>query len=400
MNHRLALSWLVGPWCALGVLGFDIVTLLARGAPWPGDAMLTIETGAIALPIIGAMVCGASAVDTARVGHHDEFALLAVARGRWRAYAGVVLWAWLPAAGIHCTTILVAMAVGRSASSSATWWELAFGLLVHVLALGWFAALGSVVGRLLAPMIAGLVGAVMGYLTVFATSSVVDSFNPLSFGGATVPRIGLTYSWKYLALQVAVLLVASLVFVLVSPGKGWSPEWRPALRIGFALLAVVAVFAQVPRVSGLPRVVERPRAPTVCSDHVPRVCTFVEQRRDREAIENGIERMARVATAKGYTALVAREYKVTSRTYQPSPPARSVEIPDGVPTSTKDWAAALTAPTHCPALHAAQPPPDAYFADQGRLIETWTALAEGRRPSMTPSAVQLVMSHFDSCRLG
>lgn len=400
MNQRLALSWLFGPYAALLVLGMQAVSFSSGGHPWLGEGMLTVETGAIALPIVGGIVCAAAGVDASRVGRSMGYHPVGTARKGARAYVWAALWTAIPACISQVLVIVAALIIGKTGEISVSWFSLLLAVAVQCAAIVWFAALGSALGRHIQPVIAGVLGAAVGYLTIFVASTEANESNPLDFGGAHLSLIGFDYNWRNLLLQFAIFVLTAVVFLLVSPRTAPTVSLHHTGRLVCVAAVAVALFVGVGRVSNLPRMVEHRAAPTVCTGSDPEICTYPEQRHDRPEIVTWIQRLTHDARSAGYASLAPRRFEMATPGHKPMPPAWGILIPDdGVESSYEAWAAALVTPTHCPQVSGMQVPAQRYFQDMDKLVATWTALGSHRRAPLSPAQVAAILHRFDQCQI-
>ncbi|MBD2759647.1 hypothetical protein IEE94_08995 [Yimella sp. cx-573] len=398
MKTKLAINWLLGPWAWIAVAAFQIVNFWSRGRPWVADAMLTIETAAIAFPVLGALVCGAAALDAARLGLSLGYHPVSTAARGSRAYLAASLWTAVPAAIVNTLVILGALVYGRPGHPTASWPNLAVGMLVQGIALFWFAAVGSALGRHLQPFVAGVAGGVVGYLTILAVSEVPGQSNPLDFGGALLPRVGLQYNLTNLTIQAVVLLATGIAAILLSNRRAPSRSWLWQIRTWLPLALIASLFLGVGRVDATPRVRPNTTPPTVCTGTAPRICTYPEQREQAPDINEWVSRLADDARSAGYGALVAPQYWSTSAGFTPKPPVQGLELPDQ-PVVYGAWAQAMLTPTHCPQLQSMRPPTEKYFTDMKNLINTWIAVGERKPAPLSPAQASQVRDGLVRCQI-
>lgn len=391
-SARFALRTLVGPWAFLPALGIEIATFLLRGMPWRGEGMWTVDWFAISLYFLGPLAAGAAAVDAARLTRPGNIHLAVAVPRRWRVYVRATAWCAGPLMVLHLLTIGTALLVGDVRQPSAGWTMMTVAAVVQCMAILWFAALGSAIGRFSSPLIAGLAGAAAGFLLNYLLSGAFagePQFRLLTLGAATVTLLGRSYNPGYLAGQLAIFGITSALFLLI-PIRVRSGRRLPnPAGVAGALLAV-AMIALAPAVLPADRRVDDPRTPTYCLGDNPEICFFYEHRRYAQLVEPRIRTLTDAATRNGYHAFVPKRVMEASRSYRPdSSETRPLWLPNQVyeegTFTIEDSASILLLPMHCEFLQGPVPTPEGYEEVFFSLLATWLELA-GEKLSHAPVA--------------
>ena len=415
MRTSYALRTLCAPWLLLAALPLEVANFLQRGMPWRGEGMWTVEWFAIVLFVLGPLAAGCAAIDAARLSRPGNVHLVVTVPRGWRSYVRAAAWCAVPLAVVHLVTIGCALAYGDVTRPSVGWPALVVQAALQCLALTWYVALGSTVGRFVNPLVAGLAGSVLGFvLTYLLGDGGGDGhFALLGLGSATISRLGLAYRPSYVLSQALLLALTAAVMVLVRTRgvRGLRvPDRRGAVALGAAVTAMVLGQLLLPA----QRLEAAPRAPELCRVVEIRVCFFGEHRRYADRAVGQIRTLVRAARAKGYDSLVPTAVVESSRTFAPTDP-RTVTF--SLPLSTQlagqeridDWAYELTAATHCPTLRAGLPPSERYVQRQAMLQVTWLHLVgvrsdlfdyfDGLRV-LTPTEAARTVADFRACRIG
>ncbi|WP_157880936.1 hypothetical protein [Streptomyces griseoruber] len=406
------LKTLLGPWALLAVIPLEVTNFVLRGMPWRGETLWTTDWFAITLFITGPILCGAAAVDAARLSRDGNFHLVSAVPRPYRPYLRAAAWAALPAVAVHVITVCVALVFGGFYGDfSATWTAVA--LLVQCAALCWYVAMGSAVGRFAGPLVAGIAAAAGSFAFSYFFSYPEDSFGLLDLGGATVSRLGYEYRPAYLLTQLVLFTVTAVVALLVVPSI--SSGIRVPSRAGTAALgAVLAAVVLSPQVPLTDRLSSHPVRPTQCVGKAPKICVYPEHHRVNDRTVEYVETLVRAARSAGYAALVPDRVDVMSRTYRPqNPGVQGLEVdPDGYDSGVVDIrsiADSLTTPYHCDALYDdSRPPGDRYWIRHHSLTKTLLDAADVRFDDgeyipgsqvLTPEAAGSVVADFKSCAL-
>ncbi|MDR0626411.1 MAG: hypothetical protein LBG11_03985 [Bifidobacteriaceae bacterium] len=375
----MAFRTLFGPWMALGLLGIDIGVLLMRGAGWLGESMSLVRTMAVVFNVAGALLAGVAATDAARISRAGNIDLVLAVRKTQRRYLWAWLWTFLPAALAHVIVFLVAALAGGDWSPRSGWGRLLLALAVQLADIGWFIALGSVIGRLLPAVAAALVAAVTGLVAVYFFQGLYlnlgDSrFSPLGDSGSVLSQIGLVYNPVELVLQLACLGVSSAVF-LWSPVRSYGA--RSVIRpVGLLTLsAVIAALLLVPSAVPSDPFRPNPTPPDVCVGGEPKICYYHEHERYSTPYIEAVQRASATARDKGYEALVPETVVETSMTFFPSGPDQA-GLSGFEPAAPNEDAivSQLLSPEHCPQMYADVQPSEVFWLDLGLLEATWVEL--------------------------
>lgn len=409
---RYALRTLAGPWVVLPVVVLEVLNFLQRGMPWRGETLWTVDWFAIALFIVGPLVAGASAVDAARLSRMGNVHLVLATPRPHRPYLRGAAWCAAPVLMVHVLTMAVGLAVS-GLYGSPQWFGLVAAVLVQCLAICWYVAIGSAVGRLASPLVAGAVAAVGTFtLIYFLGENGEGRFAPLALGGATVSRLGLEYSPGYLLSQIACFVLTGAMLLLL-PMRLRSG--RKVLTTAGAVLVVLTVVLVAGGRYTLPdtRLVARPAAPTDCVGSAPRVCLYPEHQRLRDEVVRHVRTLSEAARSGGYAALVPERVDELSRTYQVNTPSVvGLEIPSDAYVSgrvpIKDVASSLIRPLHCSALYEEPGPGDAYWEREFSLYITLLGTAGIKVDTaefpvtpriLTPKQVDDIMNDYAACEL-
>ena len=269
---------LVGPWGSLAIIGLEIANLLQRGRPWRGEALWTADWLAISLFLAGPLLSGLAAVDASRLTRKGTVPIASAMARRHGAYRFAIVWTAGPASAVHVAAFGAALIVGGTAAPPAGWGVIVLTFAVQVLAILAYVALGSAIGRLAAPLAAGIVATVAA-LAGFYSLSFGQGFMLLDIGGATVSRLGLTLSAPYLLTQLGVLAsVASLLSIIPirSYERRFEVNW-----LGMGLVTGVIVLLVGSSILGPEErtLVSGPIEPTVCHFVGPTMCFYPEHER-------------------------------------------------------------------------------------------------------------------------
>lgn len=153
---EFALRQGLAAWVALPAIVLFGLNAHQRGALWRGDTLLAIDAQSIPLFIVGPLLVAAVATDTARAGRSGAQHHVAFTRPVMRPYAFVLLAGLLPCLAVIWLADVLAV------TYSAAYYFDASTLLpvflqagVHAAALLLMVAVGSLLGRILPPTLAG-----------------------------------------------------------------------------------------------------------------------------------------------------------------------------------------------------------------------------------------------------
>lgn len=415
MTSRLgyASRTLIGPWLIVPALGMEIAIFVMRGMPWRGEGMWTVDWFAIGLFIIGPLCAGATAVDVSRLTRPGNVHLVVSVPRPARVYLRVAAWCAGPVIGLHLLTIAVALLVGQVRQPSAGWWPMLGAVLVQCAAICWFAALGSALGRLTNPLLAGLAGGGAGFVLYYlAGDALTDEpqFRLLALGAATITMIGKAYNPGYLAGQAVVFALTSVLLLLL-PVRIRSGHRVPTGSGVLAAATAVAVIVAGMAVFPPKREVDDPRPPEMCVGSAPEICMYPEHRRYVDLVVPQVRVLADAALKAGYPAFVPTRIIEESRTFHPDGPGvRRLWLPawtyEEGRLSLDDLAYHLLSPSHCKQLSAPVPPPPEFDRRFFSLLATWLSLVgreQGQAPVdykiLRPEEVRQILTEFDHCDL-
>jgi hypothetical protein len=415
---RYARHTLIGPWLVLPMLVLEVVTFLQRGTPWLGEGMWTVDWFAVVLFLLGPVCSGVAAVDAARLSRPGNIHLVLSVPRPQRVYLRAALWCAGPLAAVHTLTVVVALIAGQVDRPSASWWSIVGGLAVQLLAIFWYTALGSAIGRFTSPLLAGLLGGVSSFVLNYVLSNAFDSgpqFRLLKFGGATITLMGRDYNPGYLAGQAALLILTAALFI------GVGLRSRSGVRMPSAA-GLVAAFAAIGLLIGGPTVlpdnrqVDRPRPPEVCTGTAPQICLYYEHRRYADLVVPQVQQLMTRAKERGYqTAFVPERLVEQSRTYYPSGPGVQrlwlpAEVYETGELPLELLVESLVSPWHCEQLMnpaKAQLDWQSYHSRFFSLMMTWLDIAEYKpdHPApvkyelLDPAEARQLIAEFDRCDL-
>lgn len=240
----------------VSVLAATGFAMTLRGAPWRGDLVWTIDWMSVGFVISGPLVAGTVAIDTGalvRGSLHLEH------RWPWRS----------PGLGIaigHASTVCVAQCVGLGVALSISRPPVAdpfawLAVLVQLLLLILFVSIGSLVGRLTQPLLAGLLASSLVLLLVYFFGSPSKQVTILHAGLATLPRVGYRYHWTFLAAQALIIIALIVATWLLRPVAPATSRSIPVTRWFTAVVLAIGVVG-AGLVSTVDRLVPTGRPPT------------------------------------------------------------------------------------------------------------------------------------------
>lgn len=374
--RRYALKTLVGPWMVLAVVPLEVGNFLMRGMPWRGEVLWTTDWFGLTLFITGPLLCGAAAVDAARLSRTGRLHMVVTTPTPLLPYVRAVLWCAVPAASAHVIAIVTALLFGGLYGNYSILWT-GMAILVQCLAVFWYAAVGSAIGRFLSPVMAGAMATAGSFGANFLwayPNSASGTFGLLDFGGATISRLGYGYNPWYLVTQLAVFSVTMGLTLLLVPTVRSGRRFPTVMGLAAAGVAVALTFAS-PQFPAGGRLTAHPVAPTECSGRNPVVCLYPEHRHLNGEVLSYIDRLVSGARSKGMASLVGARVEAVSRTHRPASDEISGVAADPAEYATGDVtvvsvATSLTTPLHCPDLYGEVGIPESYWVRQHSLTKT------------------------------
>lgn len=390
--------------CAVSLVGAMVPVLAMRGAPWRGDVIWTVDWLSIGFVIIGPVISGFVAVDTARLSAGSAHLR---ARG-WRQSAnGIGLGYAVVITATYCLLVVGALVVSRPARLDSWTW---LAVLAQIAMLWFFIAVGALAGRLVRPLLAGAIAAMVALVAVFTLSSPTGHVALLDGGAATVPRIGFTYAVGYLGLQLLALALVSAALTLVpARADGGLQTMSGRARVVTAML--IAAGSTVALLGPEDRLSPVEAAPTSCGAvaSVP-VCVYPEHRRVVEAFDQELWVLFESARAAGYGSLVpdrVEEAHQTSLTGGPGvgPLYVTSDALSGADPTTWEVALNLVQPVHCEGVRGELPPREQYWTDLLALTGTWVNLVDPSlgeqngyyEANLSPEAATALLEQFQTC---
>ncbi|WP_142157215.1 hypothetical protein [Cellulomonas sp. SLBN-39] len=365
-------------WAALATIAAEISVALQRGMQWRGDLVWTVDWVPVAFIIVGPVVAGLAAIDTALTvqgGSHlfKRPVTRTPAFAVTLAYAAVIGTAHLVVvAGV---LVVSAPPVGDPG--------VVLAIMVQLAMLTLFAAIGTTLGRFVGVVMAGALGALSVFALLFFASAPGDGLALLEFGGATLPRIGYAYSPTYLGAQLLLLLITTAALLLprpVDPMHKPRPSRSEVAVAGAALVAVAAGSVLVPG----ERLVPVETSPSLCGavQTVP-TCFYPQHERVMTGFQEQFWVLVSVARENGYGDLVPRRLVEASRTELPQEArdgtAAVYVMPEhlqGQEPSLWEIASGIVQPVHCAQVKGDLPPSERYWEDLQALVVTWVSLAD------------------------
>ena len=375
MKLRFALATLTAPWLALPALILLVVQAVSLQTFMTGELLLTADSAGIFVALVGPVLAGLAAFDSSRTAGATWGGVFSATGARRRQSTWLVAWSTAPVtiALWLATAARTAIALSEHGEGGALG-SVALTMLLHGVALAFFAGLGITVGRATPPIAAGALGLGLGYLaTVLGAGARGERFGALDLGGATVSRLGLNLDLTFLGMQLLVLAGLVITAVLL-PGLGAPDPSRRRRSAG--IWGIVTAALLIMPVPGLPtsRWELAPEPPTSCTGSSPRVCTYPEHARQAALVSDRLSAYAEGLRTAGFEALVPGAVEEYSRSYNPSGEegVRGVDLStyDDGPEARRNLVFDLVTPVHCPQLEAPVPPPDAYFDTVDRLAAT------------------------------
>jgi hypothetical protein len=408
---KFAVGGLFGPLGGLLVLGLDLAMEFTRRSPFLGDPLFTERWFALSLLYFCPVLSGLAATDAARISKVGNAHWARASHGRryWWAWS----WTVIPAVVIHVLAVVGGLVAGRTVEAHGRWADVAVGLLVQCAEMAWFAAIGSVIGRALSPVFAGVAGVVGGfaiYQVLGDSLSATDKFHLVGDSGASVSQLGLRLNMGHLGAQLFLYVVTGALMmcaaVIVRRGATRLTSHGCAAVAAACVIALVVPLA-VPGRFNLPAPIPTDR----CAGAALPVCYYQVHARYAGPIVARIQTAARVLTANGYGAVLpTRAVEGTAAADTASLDAGEAVLPvldqDAV-DAPSGALFALAAPVWCPWLHdESKPPPGTYWADLTALQNVIAAAAGGsaafakaRASLIAPTAAAGIVGRWARCSL-
>jgi hypothetical protein len=414
----------IGAWVLVPVVVIEFMNFFQRGMPWKGEGIWTVEWMAISLFLLGPVIAGFAAVETARLFRPGTVHHITVPRHRYRSLWAVVAWCGLGVCAVHLCVTAAGLIVGQ-VPSSVDWASMFGGTLVQCLAILWYTAVGMLIGRIMPPMVAGAIAAVIGFgsFYILGSSYTAEEFALLDFGAATVSRLGLDYNPAYLGFQAAILLISALVMASVT----LHPRGRTPLARWTAVGISAVMAAGLGVANGLgpdQRWIAVPTPPDTCvsvsADDTAwaEYCVYAEHQEYIDDLDAVYRPLRTAAVDSGYDAFVFEKAWELSRTYVPSPDEAAIGftfvsvIHEEGHLDPYRLAYNLIYPEHCQALSSDVPPSDEFWMRMDRLSFTWISLlgidsrqyelqsfSMGRVELLSPEEAQAMMDEMQGCNL-
>lgn len=375
-----AVRTLAGPWAFVIALGIAAFTALQRHQPYLGEAMWTVRWMALDLWMLWILACAFAAVDAALLMRPGRRAFVFTAASGRRLLIWSALWTGIPVAIAQICVTVVALAAGRAEISRVGWLLLCGAIVSQASTIVWASALGSLIGRLCPPVVAGIVAAAVAFAAGYAltTANLGSSrFTFLGDTGASVSQIGVRWNGMQLLIQIGLLLGTAALLVAVRPRI-----WRGQVIPGAALVASVAVAVACvvivpPRIHGDPLRDDLAK-PSRCTGQLPTICIYSEHSRDAGPTLTLIRNLMGAAQRQGYSGLVLQRVDEQSRRYVGNAADGIGSFPSiehGSRTDAGLMIQTLYTPYWCPVSAAG--PPERFNEDIGDLLATTNHLVPG-----------------------
>ncbi|MCB7138208.1 hypothetical protein [Cellulosimicrobium marinum] len=393
------LVWL----CAVAVLATDVAVMLNRGAPWRGDLIWTIDWISIGFVLVGPIIAGLVAVDTVRLGAGVKD--LPLSRGR----SGDLTVALTYGVTLGVLHLVVTLATVMISGPPVLDPGAPLAVLAQVAMLGFFVALGSVVGRFAPPVLGGIGAALAALVAVYLLSSPGADAGLLYGGAATTPRLGYAYDTAWLVVQVLALVVVIVALWAVRP----APSASLSRRALIPALAGVVVLAAGAAPSTMPgeRLEATGAHPDACGAlaGVP-WCYYPQHERVVGLYADDLLALFDAASEHGYDGLVPLEVAEADQRTWPGDETTGAfsvtpEVLAGARPDLWETAVRLVEPVHCTQLQGDLPPGEAYWDDLTALTATWVGLVDAELPEhygyvdepLTPAEAQTLLAQFRTC---
>lgn len=388
------------------LLACETAAMLQRGMQWRGDIVWTIDWVPVSFIIVGPVVAGLAALDTAGsatgAGHMFRNPV-------HRTPAAAVVASYVVVLSLaHFVFVAAALVVSAPPVFDP---GAPVAVLVQILMLVFFVCVGACVGRFTGPVMAGFIGAISALVLVYITSSPGKHLMLLEFGGATVPRVGYAYDAQYLGWQCLALLLASAALLVLRPLEGRRRNQITVLDGSVAVVLVACVLLILSTVRG-DRLKSIDVAPTDCgaAATIP-TCFYPQHDRVAKAFTEQFWILATAAQDNGYADILPKAVVEASRTRLPQEQDPDVaafyvtaEHLQGDTPSLWEIASGIVQPLQCKQLQGEKPPSERYDQDLGTLIATWVSLADpeeaadlGYPTDMTPAAAATLIRQFREC---
>ena len=388
------------PWAMLVVAGVNASVFAMRGAPWRADLLWIVDWVPIGHIAVGPVIAGAAALDIARLSVGSRH----VESWRWwRAPGAAVTLAYSVGIGAtYVATILVAALVELPPSFDP---RVLLAVGVQLLMLTLFAATGVMVGRMLTPVLGGVIAAVTSLAGIYLFSAGTEHVSLLYAGSSLVPRVGRSYDVVYLGSQAVLLSLLVTALLLTRPGVTRG-RWR---RAGDRFVTVVAVGLVVVAGSVGPssRLTYTGTPPSLCKDvSGVKVCMYPEHARVQAEVSSQLAHLFDAAREAGYDSLVPSEVReVTGGEIEWHGASILIDAPlSGGPVTMPELVLDLVDPWYCDERGGEEPPSDRFWMDADNVQGTWLELADpevaaAREPyqTLSPDEVERLMGDFRTC---
>lgn len=301
---RYARRTMVGVWVGVPVAGLLALNAIQRGRDWRGDMLLAADAQGIVLFVVGPLLCAVVAVDSARASQAGNLQDVALTRPWMRPY----LYSLAVGTG-SAAFVLLGGGLAAVFASGSYYFQLGdfvdatIQLALLALSLVYFGAIGSLIGRVSSPALAGLIAAVVGFALFTSESARGEAFGLMTLGGATVSRVGLEYVQSYRVWQAILLLALAVVAMLARPsftGAGTRVSIAVFLAGVLAIGTPFAVAAAKPSVLPTQRWAEKADPiPWRCDGGSPALCMVAHHSHLRPLYRSQLDAIASGARAAG-----------------------------------------------------------------------------------------------------
>lgn len=350
------------------MLALGLYALFSRGTPWRGEWAWTLDWATGSLFLLGPIMAGCAAYDTATWRKASRALLDATVRGP-RARGLPMIGAFVVGLAVYVVVVLVAVVSTVSAGARPEW-----DLRLLVLA-GASAAAAVGIGGLLGWVWPTPFVAPVAVIVVFASGLAADGTPvPAIFriGGTTGTLVGLTlgsrFFWSMTVLSL--LVAAACVAWVVARG-------RRGRLVAVAVTVVLAGTGAAVAAEPPERLVTSSSPLTyVCRGHEPSVCLAEQTQRLLVTLPTQLEVRAKALRSVGITPPSRFTQVVPGRTV-PSGAPLYLEQVNAERLSPQEVDQAFATPSQCAADVGATAPPQAVFEARQAVAE-WLAVRTGR----------------------
>lgn len=397
-----ALRTHLGPAVALASVLLWASVIVRFGEAWRGD--LVWAAGGLSIPgtLVGILVMGAVAMDTAHSRHPGRQQMTVF--GDWvdrpsRFAVAACLVPTLGGVGLLAIPTLLWVGIGASASEEWMFAVLQMARVTGYLALS--AALGSLLGRMANPLMAAVGSMVIGgSIAFFVPQSTTGGTRITDLGPSTTPMLGWAPSISFLLWQLSICAVLAVAAIVVpTPLSSTGPLF--SLPSGVVLIAVVGCLTwPLPGPQEGPYT-RRDAPPTSCGQGSPQVCLFPQHEPFRIHVEGSMQRIRAGAERSGWTDLLPQRVVEVADEIGPQPSLQQwtflLDPAAGpAPFAPEALAWSLVNVSHCESARS-DTPPTGLLEAMSELSEAWVTIAAGGTPTISKSEATRLQEIVREC---